>query len=169
MGGRGWRALARNPGASFAPLNPAPATRSIKARVECDRGIAPCRMDIHVRRMTMKPCRSEGCCGWQSLDKVTVSGQYLGHECPSYRSRRFGRGGVSGQCRGRATEAGVGLAPTLVSWKPAILYVADQTPTRPWVLEPVLRLGFVCRPTSKRTVAWDGPCPTDPADQGQPP
>ena len=33
MGGRGWRALARNPGASFAPLSPAPATRSIKARV----------------------------------------------------------------------------------------------------------------------------------------
>ena len=31
MGGRGWRAPARNPGASFAPLSPAPATRSIKA------------------------------------------------------------------------------------------------------------------------------------------
>ncbi len=63
MGGRGWRASARNPGASFAPLSPAPATRSIKARVECDRGIGPSRMDIHVRRMAMKPCRSEGCCG----------------------------------------------------------------------------------------------------------
>ncbi len=32
MGSRGWRALARNPGASFAPLSPAPATRSIKVR-----------------------------------------------------------------------------------------------------------------------------------------
>ena len=31
--GRGWRALARNPWVSFAPLSPAPATRSIKARV----------------------------------------------------------------------------------------------------------------------------------------
>ena len=33
MGGRGWRAPARNPGASFASLSPAPATRSIKARL----------------------------------------------------------------------------------------------------------------------------------------
>ncbi len=32
-GAWGWRTLARNPGASFAPLSPAPATRSIKARV----------------------------------------------------------------------------------------------------------------------------------------
>ncbi len=32
-GGRGWRAPARNPGASFVPLSPASATRSIKARL----------------------------------------------------------------------------------------------------------------------------------------
>jgi hypothetical protein len=31
MGGRGWRVAVRNPGASFAPLSPAPATRSIKS------------------------------------------------------------------------------------------------------------------------------------------
>ena len=30
MGGRGWRVPARNPGASFAPLSPAPATNAVK-------------------------------------------------------------------------------------------------------------------------------------------
>ena len=84
MGGRGWRASARNPEASFAPLSPAPATRSIKARVECDRGIGPCSMDIHVRRMTMRATYQGSClflwpssgpsCGFETMANGTASG-----------------------------------------------------------------------------------------------
>ena len=45
-----------------------------------------CRMDIHVRRMTMKLSRSENFLSWQSFAFATVTRQYLGHEYHGYRS-----------------------------------------------------------------------------------
>ena len=49
-------------------------------------------MDIHVRRMTMKHGRSESYYALAAVRYCEVPGQYLGHECPSYRNRGFGLG-----------------------------------------------------------------------------
>ena len=46
-------------------------------------------MDILVRRIAKRRCRSEGYCAERDFRELNNFWRGLGHECPRYRNRRF--------------------------------------------------------------------------------